>query len=124
MRKRHKEHLTLEKVSKKENVYKFKDVCSRAEYYIRCPGYMPDVVMITDGILDKPKPFETLAWHAVLFVPILLCIHHIKIESIMYSLFVLLCVGLTVSLRTFVLCMCFQHFYNTTVILSDGGNEL
>lgn len=123
MNNQHKEHLTLEKVSRKKNVYKYMDVCSKLEYYIESPSLMPDVIFIIDGKLERPRPFVTLAWYLVLFTPILLCIHYIKIESITYGLFALLCVGLTVSLRTFVLCMCFQHSYNTTVILQNGGSH-
>lgn len=121
MERRTKEHSILEKVSRRRNIYKFKDVCTSVEYYIECPTFLPDVISTTDGRLDKPQPFITLLWHAVIFAPFLFAIGHIKIESILYALLVLSCLWLTVSLRTFIMCTCFQHSYDMTVILPDGG---
>lgn len=116
-----KEHLTLEKISKRRNIYKFKDVYTSNEYYIECPTLLPDVISATNGTLDRPKPFVTLMWHIVIFAPLLFAIGHIKIESVLYALLVLSCLWLTVSLRTFIMCTCFQHSYDMTVILPDGG---
>lgn len=84
---------------------------------------MPDVVTMTDGVLDKPTPAGTLAWRMCACVPIFLCLMHIKAESVFIALCVLLGIWLTASVRTFVLCVCFQHSYNSTVILQDGGKR-
>lgn len=116
-------HKILDKLSKVDTIYLFEDVYTHERYQVHCPSLLPDVITITDGMLDKPNPFETLVWRIIVCTPILLGLYHIKMENVFIALCVLLVPWLTVSVRTFILCICLQHSYDLTVIIPDGGNQ-
>lgn len=113
----------LEKVSRYDTVYTYSDIDTGICYLIDNPSYMPDVVTLTDGTLDKPVPISILLWRMPVILPFVVCAYHIQMRSILIALLLLIGLWLASTLHIFALSVCYLRTFNVTRILWHGGNR-
>jgi len=113
----------LEKISRKNTVYTYSDVDTGTLYLIDNPSYMPTVITLTNGTLDRPYPWDILLWRLPVILPFIIGICHIKMTSIIAALIIIMTLWVAATVQEYMLSKCYLRTYDVTQILWHGGTR-